>query len=992
MWFTFEQALRKKCEQNPDLSLLLSQWEYDRRLVADALQTVVRYFPHYSRHDASHSNTILVQVARVLGQARIDALSATDLWLLLEAAYQHDIGMVVTDEQVRGWWKEPGFKEFLAQLQNSSDPELARAAGLLAPQTSPRELPRDWPIEVSRTLTLVIAEYARRQHAANAERIIRDPERTIGMASPRTHLIPARLFRLLGTICSHHGRSFEDTMRLPLQESGLGTDDAHPRFVACMLRLGDLLDLDNGRFCPVMVRSFGSLPSSSLAHFEKHAAINHLRVSQARIEVDAECESYEAYEVTEQWLDWLRGELKNQMARWSDIMPAPDFGALPSLGEIQARIRGYLTLEPGRRPRFEVDRDQILTLVRGANLYKDRFSFIRELIQNAVDATLLRVWKERWSTKPREELEKLTPAHLRKELKGYPIRVGFQRIESEPTSKRVKWRFHVQDSGTGISLSDVRYIQRIGSSSKNPERQQVIREMPEWMRPSGIFGIGLQSAFLFTDRVGIKTRHHLSQDALELTLQNGQGGNMDGLSIKRLEGGDANLPTGTRVEFIIDLERVPARPWGLRGLIAHEHRHYSFDPVAGAEFPYEQEFTEELFKYFSAACSCPIELEGAQSQDVPSGELFADAYFDPDTNLEITMKAGLKQETLSSLITPKLYYRGAPVHDSQFGNSLRDSLLKVRCNFHASRADELLLLSREDLTERGERLLSKSLNQTIEHFLPRYLGELRAKDANSFELATASLYAWIFTDVSPSVIGDEWRHFHIHRTDDGEEWTLGKLVSQQRVDLWMPNRGIGWPGMLGWVARKAEAYVELSPTDSQDWLIPFLWKSFKYRGYRGAQSPRQTRSGTWVFSNRSEEAGVTRDGLKAALIAVVEEKHRRYSPYYRSTIPCPDDYSVLRYAENTREDFFNREVLWWMGPRMVCPFVADEAGRVTLPSPSKLVEWTARHAEGGPKPEAEVAQALWKFIRECDALMAEEWKNKAYDLGKAKYELGRWLS
>jgi hypothetical protein len=341
VWFTFEQALRKKCEQNPDLSLLLSQWEYDRRLVAEALQTVVRYFPHYSRHDASHSNTILVQVARILGPQRIERLSATDLWLLLEAAYQHDIGMVVTDEQVRTWWREPGFQEFLAQLQTGSEPELRRAAGFLDPKASARELPRDWPVEVSRMLTLVIAEYARRQYAVNTDRIIREPERTIGLASPRTHLIPARLFRLLGTICAHHGGSFEDTMRLPLQESGLGTDDAHPRFVACMLRLGDLLDLDNGRFCPVMVRSFGTLPQSSVAHFEKHAAINHLQVSQTRIEVDAECESYEAYEVAEQWLDWLRGELKNQMAHWSDIMPSVEFGALPSLGDIQARIRGY---------------------------------------------------------------------------------------------------------------------------------------------------------------------------------------------------------------------------------------------------------------------------------------------------------------------------------------------------------------------------------------------------------------------------------------------------------------------------------------------------------------------------------------------------------------------------------------------------------------------------------------------------------------------------
>lgn len=258
----FEQTLRKKCEQNAGLSVLRSQWEFDRQLVSDALQNVQRYFPHYSRHDASHSNTILVQIARVLGPACIDALSATDIWLLLEAAYLHDIGMVVTDEQVRAWWGTPGFKSFLAQLEHGSDPALKEAAQLLDGRDLLRDLGQTWPVEVSHALTLVIAEYARRQHSGNAERIIRDPAQTIGLHSPRTGQIPPRLFGVLGRICSHHGRSFEDTMKLPLQETGIGMDEAHPRFVACLLRLGDLLDLDTGRFCPVMVRSFGKLPAS----------------------------------------------------------------------------------------------------------------------------------------------------------------------------------------------------------------------------------------------------------------------------------------------------------------------------------------------------------------------------------------------------------------------------------------------------------------------------------------------------------------------------------------------------------------------------------------------------------------------------------------------------------------------------------------------------------------------------------------------------------
>jgi hypothetical protein len=64
---------------------------------------------------------------------------------------------------------------------------------------------------------------------------------------------------------------------------------------------------------------------------------------------------------------------------------------------------------------------------------------------------------------------------------------------------------------------------------------------------------------------------------------------------------------------------------------------------------------------------------------------------------------------------------------------------------------------------------------------------------------------------------------------------------------------------------------------------------------------------------------------------------------------------------------------------------------VTLPNLGKLVEWTAKHAEGEPRSEVEIANALWDFIREADASMSDIWDDKAYDLEAARRELSRWL-
>jgi hypothetical protein len=115
-----ERHLRSLCADDARLRLLEAQWEYDKRLVQQALQTVGTTFPHYSLHDASHSNTILVNVTRVLGD-RVQNLSATDTWLILEAAYWHDVGMVVSDSTLRSWWSSPDFREHFTGLNREPE-------------------------------------------------------------------------------------------------------------------------------------------------------------------------------------------------------------------------------------------------------------------------------------------------------------------------------------------------------------------------------------------------------------------------------------------------------------------------------------------------------------------------------------------------------------------------------------------------------------------------------------------------------------------------------------------------------------------------------------------------------------------------------------------------------------------------------------------------------------------------------------------------------
>lgn len=150
-----------------------AQWTVDKRLVGQALRAVPLNFPHFSNHDAAHSQTIIQRIERVLGAARIRKLSPTTTWMLLSAAYYHDSGMIVSDTEARRWWREDKeFRSMVLLAQANADDPLHREAVMLARQELDGE---EWPLEVRRAITLLVAEFARGKHSDRSGEFVKDP-------------------------------------------------------------------------------------------------------------------------------------------------------------------------------------------------------------------------------------------------------------------------------------------------------------------------------------------------------------------------------------------------------------------------------------------------------------------------------------------------------------------------------------------------------------------------------------------------------------------------------------------------------------------------------------------------------------------------------------------------------------------------------------------------------------------------------------------------
>jgi hypothetical protein len=322
-------------------------------LFSQALATVGDLFPHYSLHDASHSESLLERVASLLGDSALAHLSATDLWLLLEAAYLHDAGMIALLTTKRSDLESKEFDEHLKRMTNSTDEVFGQAAKRLRERE-----PRYSPIEILEghiDLLVIYAEFVRARHPLRAAGVALKPSDTAGVDSPRVSVLPNRFWHIIGDICRAHEEARTFVMSLPASASGAGTDVCHPRFVACMLRLGDLLDLDSDRFCPALNATIGALPLTSEAHRKKHVGIRHLLVDTNRIEVRGVYQDVDSYLAAEKWFAMLRDELKNQLVEWHNITPSKEVGPLPSVGVVEAKLEGQIVFDGDARPRFEVD-------------------------------------------------------------------------------------------------------------------------------------------------------------------------------------------------------------------------------------------------------------------------------------------------------------------------------------------------------------------------------------------------------------------------------------------------------------------------------------------------------------------------------------------------------------------------------------------------------------------------------------------------------------
>lgn len=768
-----EETFKAKSQNDFSAKKFLAQWELLSNTLPEILQAISQYFPHYSLHDKTHSERILNNICMVIGEESIKKLSVVDLWLLLMSAYCHDLGMVVFSDDIcellnyKDNGKSSEFVNFVENhIHNEKSPlhkyaetyevkegKIYYKDNLLSTQS----------IDAHRFL---IAGFLRGIHADRSSYFLKD--RDIFHMSENG--IPKRIIKLLADICLDHQKNRDDLLKLPKEEySVCGTENCHPLFVGCMLRLGDLLDIDTNRVSTVLLNTLPSIPVDSQCYCQSNRDITHLLINKSVIEISAECDDVKVLKILEDWFNMINEEVSFQTREWYRISPSEDFAALPSVGFLRLKLKGYDEYDGKIRNRFEIDLSSAFNLFQGSGLYDSPFHCIKELLQNSEDATILRIFKECHDIGEGEKGRK----YFYGECEKYPIEIKLRRILPENANDDFYYcNIVVRDQGIGMGYEDLKYLTHIGTSSQNKEKQDMVKSMPYWMRPSGVFGMGFQSVFLLTDKVLLKTRKWGCEDVIELELYHPLK-NRSGLVLKKETYKDSSFKIGTSVEFDIRLKKEP------KTVSFYNNDYITRQILILYDFASDKVMEVDWGRILDSICRfgessysrLNLYLDGVKQlmqQNTRDDWKLLDS-----TEMEVQMEY--------SDPTPKIYvyYRGQ--HVISYSPKL-PTFFTFHVNILSGTAKDYLTVDRKSIISESEKIVKEKIAKSIILFLNEKFDSLDS-DQKPKAAAMMKWYEDIYK-AQEQLDKEDWKDFCIYGYEEGlDDCSLGKLCKKTIRDL-----------------------------------------------------------------------------------------------------------------------------------------------------------------------------------------------------------------
>jgi hypothetical protein len=388
----------------------------------------------------------------------INKLSASELAVILLSAYWHDLGMVCNDnEEIKS---EEWFDEYIKKSYKYD--------GNLTSE--------------------IVSEYIRLNHHKRLEKYIYNTSNILNESEKDLFINEHDVVDIAYKVSMSHNENTKDLEKFKEYQSNDNKDD----FISCaiLLRLADIMDFDNERTSNSSYKFLGlENPTNSENQFSQREWKKHLdslgftynyeeKILYFKAipkEPDTEFYIREFVKIIEDELKKCTQLFNSHCYKWRDIFELPyeiDISGINSKSSY--KFGDY---------KFSFDNNQVLDLLTGNNIYSDPMIFVRELLQNSIDASLYR-----------ESLEK---EKGKSDFKCNPINV------TDWHDKDGNYWIRFDDYGLGMDeYVLLNYFTKIGKSfyeSKDFNKELGFKAISR-------FGIGILSCFMVANKIEVSTK------------------------------------------------------------------------------------------------------------------------------------------------------------------------------------------------------------------------------------------------------------------------------------------------------------------------------------------------------------------------------------------------------------------------------------------------------------------------------------------------------
>lgn len=429
---------------------------------------IPQIFPHYTLHDTGHSFRIIEYMSKLVKDYK--ELDQLEITIMIYSALLHDIGMATSEEDVLAIKADsfhPCETKFsvMKKLMNNDD-------------------------------TITLQEYIRRIHASLSARHIREKLKDKFLILNNSLL---NFTNELAIICESHTEDY-DWIKANLKDYEVRGDYSfNPQFIATILRLADILDIDSNR-TPYKLYEQIAPKGISKDEWNQHFIISNNdkilideKTQQKKIFFHGEVRNPHIHRKLLNYLNWIQDELAGATSLVKNMASKYDL-FYSNIIENHIQPIGYDFSDF----KMKLDFKAVSALLMGEKIYGHKSLGLRELIQNSIDAC-----------KIRQETEN---SNISFDKDPYLPRI---KVVLNKNTNRVI----IKDNGIGMTYEIIRkHFLNIGVSYYS-SRSFLLKDYN--YKPIGNFGIGFLACFMLSNTVQVISRNFKSKDKYTISFEKG---------------------------------------------------------------------------------------------------------------------------------------------------------------------------------------------------------------------------------------------------------------------------------------------------------------------------------------------------------------------------------------------------------------------------------------------------------------------------------------